>query len=69
MAFAFLVKNVYFRHVGRGGGQLLPQILADQKALPGSGGVPHYYLPSQIFRLCNMPVLRWVSKLGVLVCE
>ena len=23
----------------------------------------------QIFRLCNMPVLRWVSKLGVLVCE
>ena len=53
MAFAFLVKNVYFRHVGRGGGQggqLLLQILADQKALPGSGGAPHYYLPPQIFQ-------------------
>ena len=24
---------------------------------PGSGGVPHYYLPPQFFRLCNMPVL------------
>ena len=38
------------------GGQLLPQILADQKAPPGSGGAPHYYLsPSQIFRLCCIP--------------
>ena len=37
------------------GGQLPPQILADQKAPPGSGGAPHYYLPPQIFRLCNMP--------------
>ena len=33
-----------------------PQILADQKALPCSGHAPHYYLPPQIFRLCNMPV-------------
>ena len=37
------------RHVGRVGGQLPPQILADQKAPPGS------YLPPQIFRLCDMP--------------
>ena len=43
---------------GRGqGGQLPLQILADQKAPPGSGGAPHYYLPPQIFRLCNMPGL------------
>ena len=26
-------------------GQLLPHILADQKALTGSGGAPHYYMP------------------------
>ena len=47
------------RHVGSGGGRggkLPPQILADQKGPPGSGGAPHYYLPPQIFRLCNMPV-------------
>ena len=30
---------------GRQGGQLPPQILADQKAPQGSGGAPHYYLP------------------------
>ena len=29
---------------GRQGGQLPPQILADQKVPPGSGGAPHYYL-------------------------
>ena len=29
--------------------------MADQKAPPGSGGAPHYYMPPQIFRLCNMP--------------
>ena len=30
---------------GGQGEQLPPQILADQKAPPGSGGAPHYYLP------------------------
>ena len=30
------------------GGQLPTQILADQKAPPGSGGALHYYLPTQI---------------------
>ena len=34
---------------GGQGGQLPPQILADQKAPPGSGGAPHYYLPPRIF--------------------
>ena len=48
---------IIFRHVlkGEAGGAYAPQILADQKAPPGSGGAPHYYLPPQIFRLCNMP--------------
>ena len=37
-------------HQGEGQvGQLPPQILADQKAPPGSGGAPHYYLPPRIF--------------------
>jgi hypothetical protein len=41
---------------GRGqGGQLPPQILADQKAPPGSGGAPHYYLPHRIFDPCCTP--------------
>ena len=43
---------VYFTgmHQGEGQvGQLPHQILADQKAPPGSGGAPHYYLPHQIF--------------------
>jgi hypothetical protein len=34
---------------GGQGGQLPPQILADQKAPPGSGGAPHYYLPHRMF--------------------
>ena len=38
------------------GGAADPQILADQKAPPGSSGAPHYYMPPQIFRPCNMPV-------------
>ena len=37
------------------GGQL-PQILADQKAPPGSGGAPHYYLPHRIFDPWCIPV-------------
>ena len=36
-------------------GQLLPQILADQKAPPGSGGAPHYYLPPWIFDPWGIP--------------
>ena len=41
---------------GRGqGGQLPPQILVDQKAPPGSGGAPHYYLPPRIFDPCCTP--------------
>ena len=47
---------------GGAGGQLPPQILEDQKALPGSGGAPHYYLPPQIFRLCNMPAVNQLSR-------
>ena len=34
---------------GRQGGQLPPQILADQKAPPARGGAPHYYLPPPDF--------------------
>ena len=58
-----LIKLVHFnnpRHVGRGeagGGQLPPQILADQKAPPGSGGAPHYYRPPRIFDPCCIPDL------------
>ena len=48
---------------GGQGRQLPPQILADQKAPPGSsGGAPHYYLPPQIFRICNMPVMHILLK-------
>ena len=32
-------------HQAGGRGAAAPQILADQKAPPGSGGAPHYYLP------------------------
>ena len=48
------------RHVGsRGaGGAAAPQILADQKAPPGSVGAPHYYMPPQIFRLWHVPETR-----------
>ena len=37
------------------GGQLPPHILADQKAPPGSGGTPHYYLTPRIFDPCCIP--------------
>ena len=39
------------RHVECGGGQgrTLPLILADQKAPPGSGCAPHYYMPPPRF--------------------
>ena len=42
---------------GRQGGQLPPQILADQKAPPGSGGAPHYYLSPRFldFATCLSP--------------
>ena len=42
---------------GGQGGRTPTHILADQKAPPGSGCAPHYYLPLQIFRLCNMPAI------------
>ena len=52
----------YFSSMSEGGGQggqLPPQILAYQMAPPGSGSrAPHYYLPPQIFRLCDMPVFK-----------
>ena len=42
-----IMVRLDFRGVGRegAGGVAAPQILADQKAPPGSGGAPHYYLP------------------------
>ena len=44
-------------HQGEGQvGQLPHQILADQKAPPGSGGAPHYYLPHRIFDPWCIPV-------------
>ena len=49
-------------HQGEGQvGQLPHQILADQKAPPGSGGAPHYYLPHRIFDPWCIPV--YASKL------
>ena len=39
----------------RQGGLCPTQILAEQKAPPGSGGALHYYLPSQIFRPYAIP--------------
>ena len=38
-----------------GRGAAVPQILEGQKAPPGNGSLPHYYLSPQIFRLCDMP--------------
>ena len=38
------------------GNAYTPQILADLRVLLGSGGTPHYYLPTQIFRPCANPV-------------
>ena len=37
------------QQAGGPGGPRPPQILADQKAPPGSGGAPHYYRPPRIF--------------------
>ena len=45
----------------KGCGAAAPQILADQKAPPGSGGAPHYYLPPRIFDPCCIPDLKYVS--------
>ena len=47
---------------GRPGGPLPPQILADQKAPPGSGGAPHYYLPPRIFDPCCIPATYLFRK-------
>ena len=43
---------------GGQGGQLPPQILADQKAPLGSGGTPHYYRPPRIFDPWCIPVFN-----------
>ena len=48
---------------GGQGGQLPPQILADQKAPPGSGGAPHYYLPPRIFDPWCIPVMYELASL------
>ena len=44
------------QQAGGPGGPRPPQILADQKAPPGSGGAPHYYRPPRIFDPCCIPV-------------
>ena len=38
------------------------QIFAEQKAPPGNGGAPHYFLPTQVFRPCTIPVRALVGK-------
>ena len=49
-------------HQGEGqGGQLPHPILADQKAPPGSGGAPHYYLPPRIFDPWCIPAANCVD--------
>ena len=45
------------QQAGGPGGPRPPQILADQKAPPGSGGAPHYYRPPRIFDPWCIPVL------------
>ena len=49
-------------HQGEGlGGQLPHPILADQKAPPGSGGAPHYYLPPGFLTLGASLMIRIVT--------
>ena len=43
----FAIQHTFF--------QRPPHFLADQKAPPGSGGVPHYYRPPGIFDPCYIP--------------
>ena len=43
-AFTNYVYKIRYRHATSGGAGG-----ADQKAPPGSGGAPHYYLPPRIF--------------------
>ena len=50
---------------GRQGMQMPPQILADQKAPPGSGGAPHYYLPTQILAASYTPA-RYVRTRAII---
>ena len=53
---------------GGQGGQLPPQILADQKAPPGSGGAPHYYLPPWIFdRKHSSWSLNYFSRIDIYI--
>ena len=49
-----------YRHVGSrgaGGGSCPPDFGRSEGADGSGGGAPHYYLPPQIFRLCDMPGL------------
>ena len=53
-------------HQGEGQvGQLPHPILADQKAPPGSGGAPHYYLPPRIFDPWCIPVINTMMSLEI----
>ena len=45
------------QQAGGPGGPRPPQIFADQKAPPGSGGAPHYYRPPRIFDPWCIPAL------------
>ena len=57
------LKNIYaiitgMQQAGGLGGPRPPQILADQKVPPGSGGAPHYYRPPRIFDPFCIPELH-----------
>ena len=54
---------------GGQGGQLPTQILEDQKAPLGSGGAPHYYLPTQISEATYASVLSNYVFLGTKAWE
>ena len=52
----FLLLSPGVAEAGGQGGLTLTQILAEQKAPPGSSSsTPHYYLPTQIFRPFAIP--------------
>ena len=51
----YVVKGKYRQIRKQACNQRPPQILADQKAPPGSGGAPHYYLNPRIFDPCCTP--------------
>ena len=49
MDFFCSFSGTGMQQAGKPGGPRPPQILADQKAPPGSGSAPHYYLPPPDF--------------------